>query len=247
MDRVLIVGDAQAPYYHKPSLSILKQFAKDFQPNYFVDLGDRWDFRSLSKFEPDNEKAQLKLRFIEDKQAGIDWGDSIHKSLPKRCKKVFLKGNHEERCKKFIKEQSVLDGLIEIETYLKENNYTIIEHGHYTSIGKLYFNHGDEFGGVNHSRTYALRTGKNVIYGHHHSFQSTTVHHLDQPHAAFSIGMMGDREQLRFYTEGKPLSWQNGFAYAYILPSGRFALYPVIVTDNSAIIEGRIYNGAVPH
>ncbi len=114
---------------------------------------------------------------------------------------------------------------------------------HYHKEGKLHFHHGDEYGGAHHAKTFALRTGKNVVYGHHHVFQTHCVHHLDQPHAAWSIGMMGDRKKLSFYMKGKVSAWQNGFCYFYILPNGAFSLYPVIITDNKTVIEGQVYQG----
>jgi len=243
MKKVLIVADAQAPYYHKPSLKILQDFADDFNPSHLIDLGDRGDFRSLSKWSTDVEKASLKLTFQQDKDAFIGWGDALHKALPKKCEKIILKGNHDIRPEKFITEQPVLDGVVEIETYLKQNKYTVIPHGYYHNIGHLYFHHGDEYSSQNHAKQYATRTGKSVAYGHHHEFQTHTVHHLDFPHAAFSIGMMGDKEQLRFYMQGKPSSWQNGFAFAYIDNEGHFSLYPVIITNNKTIIQGKVYHG----
>ena len=243
IEKILVVGDAQAPYYHEPSLKIVKQFAADWQPTVLVDLGDRGDLRSLSGFEEEGERGDLRLNFVKDRQAGEKWGDRLHESLPSKCRKVFLKGNHEERCRRKIAKDIALKDLVEIDNYLIKNGYTVVEHKQYHKLGKLLFHHGDDYGGVHHAKQYALKTGKNVMYGHYHEFQCYTVHHIDQPHMAQSIGMMGDREKLSFYMHGRPSNWQNGFAYVYMLPDGSFNHYPVVITNNKAVIEGRVYRG----
>lgn len=245
MEKVLIVADAQAPYHSPVALDIVRQFANDWQPTTLIDLGDRWDFRSLCKYDTEVVKADLRLRFAEDKQAGINWGEQLHECLPRKCKKWFVMGNHEIRCATYLKDSVVMQGIVDIGSYLGSAGYKVIPHGYFGNIGHLYFTHGDTTtGGNHHAKKMALYSGRSVVYGHYHQFQSYYVHSLGTPRGAWGIGMMADAKALEFYNK-PPHNWMTGFAYAYIQKNGLFNLYPVIIINDIATIEGVTYKGLV--
>ena len=62
---------------------------------------------------------------------------------------------------------------------LKERGYTYYPMGKYLKIGKLVMYHGHHFAGIQHTRNHLMRLGCNIMYGHHHDIQQSSVTHID--------------------------------------------------------------------
>ena len=61
-------------------------------------------------------------------------------------------------------------------------------------------------------------------------------------HAAYGIPCLSDLSP--DYLNGKPNSWIHGFGVAYVMPDGRFNLYPIIITNGQFVFNGKIYGTA---
>lgn len=97
----------------------------DLKPDVFVNLGDQWDFASLSSY--DKGKASFHGRaYKKDLESGLEFSERLWAPIKKAKKKrpfsVFLEGNHEERLSRVLEQQPELEGTIGFEN-LDLNRY----------------------------------------------------------------------------------------------------------------------------
>lgn len=100
------------------------QYILDKRPDVIVNVGDWWDMPSLSVY--DRGKIQFEgRRYREDIKAGNDalklldhavdqfnYGRRKRGQEEYKPRKVFLMGNHEDRIRRLIEENAILDGTV---------------------------------------------------------------------------------------------------------------------------------------
>lgn len=110
----LIIPDPHShPDHDNSRFDLLGELIKDLKPDVVVNIGDHWDFPSLSSYEV-GRKAFNGRNYARD----IDHGHEAHERMfgPIRRSKrrmpyrVFYEGNHENRLKKAINLQPELEG-----------------------------------------------------------------------------------------------------------------------------------------
>ena len=160
--------------------------------------------------------------------------------LPRKCRKIFLLGNHCEWIEKYIDRIPELEGFAEIEKCLDLKSWEVIPYHKTAKIGKLYFTHGD-FTGIHHSKKTVDTFEKNIVYGHAHTLQiHTKVTPIDgDAHSAISMPCACDMNP--DYMRDKASAWVSGFGVFYIQPNGNFNVYPVISSKGSFILNGKYY------
>lgn len=86
-------------------ISIAKHIAQ-VKPDYVIQMGDWHDMPSCSYFDK-GKKSHEVFNFIDDIEAGndatnlfFDTLDSLWRGHKRKCKKIKLRGNHEDRIKK---------------------------------------------------------------------------------------------------------------------------------------------------
>src|SRR5690606_37688479 len=87
----------------------------DVRPDVVVNLGDMWDFPSLSSYER-GRKSFWGRAYKKDLEAGLDfdarlWAP-IREAKRRHPFKVFIEGNHENRLKRLLDVQPELDGTV---------------------------------------------------------------------------------------------------------------------------------------
>lgn len=124
----LVIPDPHAhPDYDNNRADWLGKFILDIKPDVVINLGDMWDFPSLSNF--DKGKASFHGRtFKADLEAGLEFDDRLwhpfRKAKKKRPFSVFFEGNHEHRMKKALDlNPSELEGLISFNDLNLNKNY----------------------------------------------------------------------------------------------------------------------------
>lgn len=98
------------------------------QPDVIINIGDHWDFPSLSQYEQKGSKYWEGKRIREDIDAGLEgmrqllgplWNHqkkhSKWKKRPYKPRLVFTAGNHEHRLVKFLEENPQLEGMFGLE------------------------------------------------------------------------------------------------------------------------------------
>jgi len=242
MERWLVIPDLHwdAREDLHPSYLLVKKFAKDFEPDGIVFLGDIFDFAYISSFNKELLRTISGKTFRADYDLGnreLDYWQKISKRI------IILQGNHDKRVDIVADKSPILEGLIEpeINLHYKERGieyYRDVEQP--IRIGKLYFAHGF-YTNINHPKKHLQALAGNIVYGHVHKIASYTMNLLAQGEeiGAWSIGCLTSKAPA--WAKGRPMNWQNGFAIVYINDDGTFNLYVVYVINNQFIWDGRLF------
>lgn len=112
----LIIPDCHAHPDHNNDRALwLGELIADVKPDVVINIGDQWDFPSLSSY--DRGRASFVGRtYKKDLDAGLDFQDKLWHRVKRRKKKqpykIFCEGNHEERQSRALDGQPELDGII---------------------------------------------------------------------------------------------------------------------------------------
>jgi len=221
------------------SWELFLKFAADFKPDVLVDGGDHIDLNYISSFDKD------KLLHLEGKRLKLDFdalrGElALLRTMTKRM--LFLEGNHEERLKRAIEKQPILQGMAELETNIDFKGMGIEYYPldkQPVKIGKLHFLHG-VYTNEYHAKKHIVEYGGNVVYGHLHKFQSyyKGIPLRDDEIGGNAIGCLCDKNPDWLKTPGH---WQNGFAVIYFDEKGYFNVYPVIMIKKHFLFGGKVW------
>lgn len=244
----VVVPDTHAQYYVRPVLSAITAFIKDFKPEVIVHIGDLLDNECLM--------AKVKTKYIsfdEDDVKSLDTEffyanevlDKIDEVAPKNCQKIFLTGNHEFRADLILKRFPHFSKLVDYRERLQLKNRGWEWHPYLepVKIGKLHLIHG-EFYGANSVRKHLIHYQKNVMYGHTHSIEQTTLQSpmREIPIYGATIGCICDLSP--DYQRNKSNAWEHGFAYGvFDEKSGDFQPVVVRVVHNRFYADGKWYVG----
>jgi predicted phosphodiesterase len=236
--KALLISDVHVPYHDKVALRCALQTGVEENVDCVILNGDIIDFYSISRWESDPRKRDLKREIEATKQLLGVIRTVFHDS------RIYYKlGNHEERYNAFmIKRAPELLGIDAFEFAsimdLARFGITLIPSRCYGTFGKLPVLHGHEFGKsftspVNPARGYWLRAKSTMIGGHYHKTSSHSERSLDNSeYSTFSLGCL-----CHLSPEYLPMNaWNHGFAIAEIVgENGEFELH------NKKVIKGRVY------
>lgn len=139
MGDILVVADTQVsnetPTEH---LKALSRYICQHKPDKIVHIGDHWDFPSLSSHAPVLKKEGRRL--VNDLKGGFKALDLImyntlakynfatkRKLEPYYPEKYFIMGNHENRLNRFLEENPVLCGLIDIKSIIESMGWMVYD------------------------------------------------------------------------------------------------------------------------
>lgn len=179
----LVISDPHAhPDHDNERADWVGKLILDVRPDVVVNIGDMWDFPSLSSYEK-GKKSFWGRAYNRDLAAGLDfdrrlWGP-IREAKRRHPFKVFIEGNHENRLKKLLQVQPELDGTLSFDDLgLKKNYDQVVEYtgsstpGTITIDGILYSHF--VITGVSGKAISAMHLGYNLIQKRH---MSVTVGH----------------------------------------------------------------------
>ena len=173
--------------------------------------------------------------------------DIIDESLDKaNCKeKHMIEGNHDDWMNRFVDEHPYLKGYRFKEcTRLEERGYTYHPAGQYMKLGKLALYHGHHFAGINHTRNHLLRLGTNIMYGHHHDIQQSSVTHLDGVKSAWSIGCLKDmKSEKNEFLQHRMHNWSHAFAIVDFYDKGFFTVHVIQIINGKTSLWGELIKG----
>mgnify|MGYP003637844239 FL=1 len=249
--RVIVTPDKHFPLHSKPAINVLIKTIHKVKPDAYVDLGDLGEWGSVSHWQWKKKKRPpLEYQMpavdkdIEDVNAGLDIIDNALNEV-KCTEKYMIEGNHDEWLDRFVEENPYLKGYkFKDALRLKERGYKYYENGKYLKLGKLYFYHGNHYGGMAHARNHLLRLGCNIMYGHHHDLQQSSVTHMDGPKSAWSIGCLKDMSsEANNFLGNRQTNWSHAFAIVDFFNNGYFTVHILQIINGITSLWGEIIDG----
>lgn len=138
----LIISDPHAhPDYSNERADWVGRLILDRKPDVVVNIGDMWDFPSLSSYEK-GKKSFWGRAYKSDLEAGLDFDERlwapIRQAKRKHPFKVFIEGNHENRLKRLLQVQPELEGTVSFsDLNLKANYDQIVEYSGQSTPGTI--------------------------------------------------------------------------------------------------------------
>jgi hypothetical protein len=244
--RFIVTPDKHFPLHDKGAIGCLVKAIEIVKPDGYIDLGDVGEWHGCSHWQWKKKKRpplEYQMPSIWEDVSSVNEGmDIIDEALDKvGCiEKYMCEGNHDDWMNKFVDEHPYLQHLRFAEAIkLKEREYEYYPNGKLLKIGKLNFYHGDHFASIHHTRNHLLRMGANIMYGHHHDIQQTSVTHVDGPKSAWSIGCMKDmRGEKNTWLGNRMHNWAHGFAIVDFYHGGLFNVHVVHILNGRTCIYG---------
>lgn len=249
----VVAHDVHYPKWHKPTFLAMLDFIKKNRQKIdgFVFAGDAFDNEVISHHTKGKPLYRVRGGYAKDR-AGFekDVLTPVEKELKPKCRKVFIKGNHERFEDDFIEEHPELEGIVSHIEGLKlaERGWEIIPLGHSIQLGKLTVIHGEVLTGIGNQagNTPAKKAldiyGTSVLAGHTHAPQSfTKVSPVDKTgkYMAWIAPILGDVNPN--YLRNRPTAWVHGFTVVEVRSGGNFNVYPIIIIGGRFSFGGEEY------
>ena len=111
-------------------------------------------------------------------------------------------------------------------------------------MGKLYFYHGNQYGGQYHAANHIRKLGCNIMYGHWHDLQQHSATHVDGPKSAWSIGCLKDMaEESNTWLQNRAINWAHAFAVVDFYNNGLFTVHVVQIINGRTSLWGELIDG----
>ena len=228
--RVLILSDIHFPYHNAEALLLALKYGRAKDIDTVILNGDILDCYQISRFLHDTKKMSIKEEILIWKS----FAAMLRKYFP-LANIYFKEGNHEARVYKYMMQNAAemadlmdfdyLMGFQEFHIHYLQNNLFI-------KLGSLNILHGHEIqgGGINVARSFFLKMGDNILFGHFHRTQEYIQNDMHKNiRGAWATGC------LCLDQDYNPLSNSNlGFAYVESNLDGTF------IVENKKIIKGQI-------
>lgn len=242
----LFIADTHFPHHDKPTFEIAKQIAKEKQPDHLVMLGDMFDAEWISRFTPKDWLTGAYETVNEIHQFKNDYYTPLLEACG-NCKVKYILGNHEHRIEDWLEKLEIKKGwdayldwrerfnLKEIFPEAEITPYNVCQ-----KLGKLHLTHG-EYHNDAHTKKHALVYGKNLLYGHLHTWEVKTVSTKanKEIHSAYSMPC-GQKFNPK-WMKNKASAWVNGLVFGYFYPNGNYHLVPIIIFGGRTVFEGKPY------
>lgn len=144
--KIVYLGDLQVkPEVATHHLEWMADYIADKKPDVIVQGGDWFDFPSLCSYDY-GKKAHEGRRYQDDIAAGRASRERFERRLKKRRfaprRKVFTRGNHEERVNRAIEEDAKLDGKLDLRDMgFEEDGWEHIPFLQPIMVHNIYFSH----------------------------------------------------------------------------------------------------------
>jgi predicted phosphodiesterase len=229
------------PYHDKETLDLVIKFGKSLKPDKLFILGDYMDMYSISKFDRNPERVtNLQQEFTSGKETLYRIIDEIEP-----MKVIFTEGNHEDRLRKFIWNNPVLHGCIDIKDKLGINEFNIeyYEYGkNYVYKDKLIYTHGNK---INKYSAYTAKNmlddlGLSVITGHTHKMGTHYRTDYSGAKVAAENGCLCQTDLALDWFRKEVIDWQKGITVIKWVED-RFNIHQICIPKDKFIIYGKHY------
>ena len=248
--RAIVTPDKHFPLADDAAIKVLCKTIEIVKPNLYVDLGDIGEWESVSHWKWKKKKRpplEYQTPVIEKDIVDVNLGmHIIDEALDKvNCPtKHFCEGNHDDWLNRFNEAHPYLNLSVKKSLNLESRGYSYHPMGKYLKIGKLYFYHGNHYGGMYHSKNHLTKLGVNVMYGHWHDLQQHSVTHMDGQKSAWSLGCVKNMsdEQNKWLANRKH-NWSHAFAIVDFFENGYFTVHVIQIINGKTSLWGEIIDG----
>ena len=250
--RAIVTPDKHFPLADMPAINVVCKTIEIVKPDIYIDLGDVGEWHGCSHWQWKKKKRppiEYQLPFIDKDIKDVNDGmDIIDESLDKvNCKEKYItEGNHDDWMNRFTDEHPYLEYRFKDAVNLKDRGYTFYPIGKYLKIGKLFFYHGHHFGSINHTRNHLVRLGSNIMYGHHHDLQQSSLTHMDGVKSAWSIGCLKDMgDEKNAWLGNRKHNWSHAFSIVDFFENGYFTVHVIQIINGRTSLWGSVIDGNV--
>lgn len=249
--RAIVTPDKHFPLHDQPAINCLLKTIEIIKPDIYIDLGDLGEWESVSHWQWKKKKRpplEYQIPFIEEEIKRVNaCQDVIDEALDKtNCKKKYaIQGNHDDWLDRFTFENPYLDYTYDNVLNWKKRGYKYYKNDElYLKIGKLYFHHGNHYGGQYHTKNHLVKLGCNIMYGHWHDLQQISVTHVTGQKSAWSIGCLKDMTtEKNTWLGGRRHNWSHGFAIVDFFKNGYFIVHVLPIINGITSLYGTEING----
>lgn len=216
--KIAFPTDIHAPYHDPRAVNLACQIIREYKPDVIINGGDAQDYYTISRFSKDPDRVFLGL------QNEIDIFQEVQREINSAAplaEKYLLIGNHEDRLRRFLWENSELATLRALELgNLMGLDKLGVEPLDKVFVGDTQFTHGDivrkhsgySAKGMLENQGYA----GNIIMGHTHRMgQVFKTRGDDVVVWGIEAGCLCDHEQAQ-YISGRA-NWQPGLVIVDII------------------------------
>jgi hypothetical protein len=238
-ERVLLLPDIHTPFHDKHAWALACAFARAFEPDTVVQLGDWIDCYTVS----DHDKDPRRVHQLEDEAKEVRAQREELEALPSVQRLIRTRGNHEWRFTSHLLQKAPallssvsLDGICGWDNG-KWRNVPYLSHG---MLGKLAITHcaDKHVYGAGAVRSAATMFNASVAFGHTHRLGLEYFGDiLGRRHVSVSLGCLADIAAADYASVAQKRFWTLGFGEMYLTRDGRFTLHPLPIVGN------RIYYG----
>jgi len=238
--QIIVVPDVHLTEDELPKpYQLVKKLIAHVRPDQIILAGDFMHCEALSHWIYDKKKLCENKRYLKE----IAVANKELDFMQKHCKDVvYLEGNHEQWVTFYIEYKPEVEGLMELPVLLKLKQRGIrwVPINKLFKVGKMYVVHG-VFYNKYHAQKHLTSYGCSIAYGHTHTAQTAQMNmKMQDPIMAYGLGCLCDHEP--DYRRGKPSNWIDQFAVIYLNEKcGNFNLYPVNITKDQFIWNGKVY------
>lgn len=250
--RAIVTPDKHFPLADMPAINVLCKTIEIVKPDIYIDLGDVGEWHGCSHWQWKKKKrppVEYQLPFIEKDIVDVNSGmDIIDESLDKaNCKEKYItEGNHDDWMNRFTEEHPYLNYEFKNVVKLDERGYIFYPIGKYLKVGKLFFYHGHHFGSINHTRNHLVKLGSNIMYGHHHDLQQSSLTHMDGVKSAWSIGCLKDMgDEKNSWLGNRKHNWSHAFSIVDFFENGYFTVHVIQIINGRTSLWGNVIDGNV--
>lgn len=249
--RIVVLPDIHTPNEQTSALESIFSFVKFYKPDLLIQLGDFCDWDSVTRYDPRRESDIIPID--QEIDAANTLLDRIDKVAGRKCDKLMIGGNHEDRYESFRINQGMLVGIRRMkdltswseEYNLRKRGWDVKEYGEWVQVGKIIFTHG-WYASANAAKKMAEAfPGRNVIFGHtHRHVIHGCLDHNDLPIEAESIGTLS-KFNLSYLKGRPPVDWIHAFMYIDMKEDGTFSKHFVRIINNGFIEFGREFTARI--
>ena len=257
--RYIVIPDQHLEYVDWPAYRCVLKAIPIIRPTGFINLGDvgEWEHASYWQWKkkarpPIDYQLSLIDKDIKIVNARMDLIDAVLDKCNVR-EKYLLEGNHDNWLNQLVEENEHLIStshkygkgyLFRDAVALEKRGYVFYPVGVRLKIGKLYFYHGHLIKGIDHPRNHLLKWGINIMYGHYHDVQQSSITHVEGEKSAWSIGCLKrmDYAANKFLMRA-PTNWGHAFAVVDFWSGGKFSVAPIRIIGGQCVVFGQLIDG----
>lgn len=169
--RHIIIPDTQVrPGVRTDHLLWAGKYIRDMRPDVVVHLGDHWDMASLSSYDR-GKKSFEGRRYKADIEAGNAAMRLLNAGMGKLAtRKVFLKGNHEDRITRAVENDAVMEGTVTHEDFdlkgWEVHNFLSVVQIHGVAYSHYFYNPRNSKPWTGTAANILKHVGQSFVMGH---------------------------------------------------------------------------------